>query len=129
MFYLLYYNIYIQIQTILKLLKQYFDKFPGVNEQYYIGRQENTNQDFLGVVLDYDEENKEIILEQRNFFKLGDKVNIFGPKKESFNIIIDYIKNEDGELVDAARHPQEKLRIPCDKKVEKYDIIRIGFID
>ena len=110
-------------------LPQYFDKFPGVNEQYYIGRQENTNQDFLGVVLEYDEKNKEIVFEQRNFFKVGDSINIFGPKKDSFNIKVEYIKNEDGELVDAARHPQEILRIPCDKKVDKYDLMRINFFD
>ena len=110
-------------------LPQYFDKKPGVNEQYYIGRQENTNQDFLGVVLEYDSKNKEIVLEQRNFFKIGDTVNIFGPKKESFNIEVKYIKNESGEEVDAARHPQEILRIPRDKKVDKFDLIRINFFD
>ena len=92
-------------------LPQYFDKFPGVNEQYYIGREENTNQDFLGVVLDYDEENKEIIIEQRNYFSKGDVINIFGPKKEPFNIVVSYIKNSDNELVDAARHPKEILRM------------------
>ena len=108
---------------------QYFDKFPGKDEQYYIGRQENTNQDFLGVVLDYDKDNKEIILEQRNYFEKGDIVNIFGPNKKSFNIEVKYIKNEDNEFVDAARHPQEILRIPCDKMVEKYDIIRVNFFD
>lgn len=110
-------------------LPQYFDKFPGVDEQYYIGRQENTNQDFLGVVLEYDKENKEIVLEQRNFFKVGDSINIFGPKKVSFSIDVKYIKNESGEEVDAARHPQEILRIPCDKEVEKFDLIRINFFD
>ena len=110
-------------------LPQYFDKFPSTNEQYYIGRQENTNQDFLGVVLDYDEDNKEIVLEQRNFFKVGDSINIFGPKKEAFSIDVKYIKNEDGVEVDAARHPQEILRIPCDKKVDKFDLIRINFFN
>ena len=110
-------------------LPQYFDKKPGVNEQYYIGRQENTNQDFLGVVLEYDEKNKEIVLEQRNYFKVNDTVNIFGPSKKSFNLKIQYIKNEKNELVDAARHPQEILRIPCNKKVEKYDIIRVDFLN
>lgn len=108
-------------------LPQYFDKKPGVNEQYFIGRQENTNQDFLGVVLDYDEENKEIIFEQRNYFEVGDTINIFGPKKESFNLKIKYIKNEKNELVDAARHPQEILRIYCDKKVDKFDLMRVNF--
>lgn len=108
-------------------IPQYFNKFPSENEQYYIGREENTNQDFLGVILDYDEVNKEIIFEQRNFFKVGDEINIFGPNKEDFNITIDYIKTMDNELVDAARHPQEILRIPCNKKVNKNDLMRISF--
>ncbi len=106
---------------------QYFDKKPGVDEQYYSEREEDTNQDFLGVVLSYDEDNKEIILEQRNFFKVNDIVNIFGPNKESFNITVTYIKNESNELVDAARHPKEIIRIPCYKKVDKYDLIRVNF--
>lgn len=110
-------------------LPQYFNKKPGVNEQYYMEREENTNQDFLGVVIDYDEKEKEIIVEQRNFFKTGDIINIFGPNKESFNIDVTYIKNENNELVDAARHPKEIVRIPCNKKVEKYDLLRVNFFD
>ena len=107
---------------------QYFNKFPGVNEQYYIGREENTNQDFLGVVRDYDEKNKELIVEQSNYFKKGDTINIFGPNKVSFNVEVAYIKNENNEYVDAARHPQEIVRIPCDKKVNKYDLLRVNFL-
>lgn len=110
-------------------LPQYFDKKPGVNEQYYIGREENSNQDFLGVVLDYDKDNKEIIIEQRNHFKVGDTINIFGPNKESFNLKVKYIKNEDGELVDAARHAQEIIRVPSDIEVSKYDLIRVSFLN
>ena len=110
-------------------LPQYFDKKPSVNEQYYIGREENSNQDFLGVVLDYDKDNKEIVIEQRNHFKVGDTINIFGPNKESFNLEVKYIKNEEGELVDAARHAQEIVRIPSDKEVSKYDLIRVSFLN
>lgn len=107
---------------------QYFDKFPGVDEQYYIGREENTNQDFLGVVLSYDRKTKEIILEQRNFFKVGDIINIFGPKKESFNIKVSYIKDENNELLECARHPKQILRIPCDKEVSENDLLRVNFL-
>lgn len=39
---------------------QFFDKKPGENEQYYGNRQEDSNQDFLGIVLDYDEEKKKL---------------------------------------------------------------------
>ena len=110
-------------------LPQYFDSFPSVNEQYYIGREEPSNQDFLGRVLGYDKENKEIILEERNYFSVGDTVNIFGPKKESFNLKIEYIKNEEGEYIDRARHPKEILRVPCDKEVSNYDLIRVNFLN
>ena len=34
---------------------QFWDKLPTVNEQYYLGRNEVSNQDFLGIVKDYDE--------------------------------------------------------------------------
>jgi putative protease len=107
---------------------QYFNSFPGVNEQYYMEREENTNQDFLGVVLSYDEKNKEIVIEQRNFFKVNDTINVFGPNIESFNINVSYIKDENGNLLDAARHPKEILRIPCDKKVYKYNLLRVNFL-
>ena len=106
---------------------QYFNSFPTEKEQYYIGREENTNQDFLGVVLDYDEKTKEIILEERNAFKKGDIVNIFGPNKESFNLKVEYIKNMDDIIVNEAKHPKEILKIPCDKKVCKNDLIRVNF--
>ena len=110
-------------------LPQYFDKKPGEKEQYYIGRDEVTNQDFLGVVLDYDKKNKEIILEERNYFKVGDKINIFGPNNKSFSLTVRYIKNEDGELVEFANHPKEILRIPCEEEVSKYDLIRVDFLN
>ena len=106
---------------------QYFNSFPTEKEQYYIGREENTNQDFLGVVLDYDEKTKEIILEERNAFKKGDIVNIFGPNKESFNLKVEYIKNMDDIIINEAKHPKEILKIPCDKKVCKNDLIRVNF--
>ena len=32
---------------------QFYDKLPGVDEQYFNGREELSNQDFLGLVLDY----------------------------------------------------------------------------
>ncbi len=50
---------------------QFFDKLPGENEQYWNGRTEVSNQDFLGLVLDYDESTKMATLEVRNYFESG----------------------------------------------------------
>ena len=108
---------------------QFFDKAPTFNEQYYIGRQEDSNQDFLGIVLDYDEENKEAIIEQRNHFKINDKATIFGPNMEDYSFVITKITDEDGLLLDAARHPRQIVRINCDKKVDKNSLMRVNFLD
>ena len=104
---------------------QYFDHKPGVEEQYYAGRIESSNQDFLGIVLDYDENLKEVIIEQRNFFTIGDEVEIFGPNIDNYSFRIEYIKDELGKPLDAARHPQQIVRVPLLKKVKKDDLMRI----
>ena len=110
-------------------LPQYVKEFPGVNEQYYMDREEKTNQDFLGVVLGYDKDTKEIILEERNYFSVGDKINIFGPGNRSIFLDVKYIKNEEGNLVENANHPREVLRIPCDIEVNVNDLMRVDFIN
>lgn len=108
---------------------QFFNKKPGEEEQYYKERQEDSNQDFLGIVLDYDEKKKEAIIEQRNYFKPGDKVTVFGPKTEDYSFVIKSLTDEEGNMLDAARHPREIVRINCEQKVLKNDLLRVNFLD
>lgn len=105
---------------------QFFNKKPGEEEQYYKERQEDSNQDFLGIVLDYDEKKKEAIIEQRNYFKPGDKVTVFGPKMEDYSFVIKSLTDEEGNMLDAARHPREIVRINCEQKVLKNDLLRVN---
>ena len=104
---------------------QFFDKFPGTEEQYFLGRQEVSNQDFLGIVIDYDDKTHEVTLSQRNYFKTGDEVEIFGPNTETFSFKVPILYNEEGESIDVARHPEEIIRFKLDKKVCKDDIMRV----
>ena len=83
---------------------QFYDKLPGVDEQYFNSREELSNQDFLGLVLGYDKENKIVVLESRNYFKVGDEVQFFGPNMETFNWTINKIYNENLEEIDVSRH-------------------------
>lgn len=103
---------------------QFWDKLPAVNEQYYLGRNEASNQDFLGIVEDYDEDTKTVTITERNFFKKGDKAEVFGPNIEPFSFTVPDIYNSDGVIVEAARHPEEILKFRLDKKVYKGDMIR-----
>ena len=104
---------------------QFFDKPAGVEEQYFLGRQEVSNQDFLGIILDYDKEKKEVTLEQRNYFKKGDKVEIFGPNIKTFDFIIPDIYDEEDNLLEVARHPKQIIKFKLDKEVYADDIMRI----
>ena len=106
---------------------QFWDKEPGMEQQYYLGRNEVSNQDFLGIVTDYDDETKMVTITERNYFETGDVVEIFGPNIETFSFVMPDIYNEDGEKVNIARHPEEILRFKLDKKVYKNDIIRVKF--
>lgn len=108
----------------------FFNKEADMNDQYYLEkRSEDSNQDFLGIVKSYDSNKKELTIEQRNYFKIGDKINIFSPDGTDYSFIIEYIKNENNELIDAARHPREIIKINCDKNIVENSLIRVNFLD
>ena len=106
---------------------QFFNGLPGEEEQYYLGRAEYSNQDFLGLVLDY--QDGIATIEQRNNFKIGDIVQFFGPNIETFEYTIDNITTEDGENIEIARHPQMIVKIKIDAKLQKFDMMRIKVFD
>jgi len=106
---------------------QFFDGNYGEDCSYYNNRIEISNQDFLGVVLDYDENTKMAKIEQRNYFKKGDVVEFFGPNDTGFRYEINEIYDEDNNLIDVVRHPKQIVYLKVDKKLNKYDFMRIKY--
>ena len=107
--------------------EQFFHGLPTNKEQYFLGRDEESNKDFLGIVLDYDKDNKVVTLEQRNYFKVGDKVEFFGPNLEPTEFVIpSELYNEKDELIDVARHPKMITKFKCDIPLKKDDMMRIS---
>ena len=105
---------------------QFYNEPDSIKDQYFLGRQEVSNQDFLGIILSYDKKKKEVTLTQRNYFKPGDKVEIFGPNIKTFSFTIPKtIYNEEGEIVEVANHPKEIIKFKLDKEVYKDDIMRL----
>jgi len=92
---------------------------------YYNGRIEISNQEFLGVVLDYDKKNNLVLVEMRNYFKIGDIAEVFGPSHEPITIEINEIIDENEEHIDVVRHPMQIVKIRLKEEVFKYDLIRI----
>ena len=104
---------------------QYIKGNVTYKDQYYNGRQEVSNQDFLAFVTDY--KDGYAYVEQRNFFKLGDEVTVFGPGIKDYTFKITEIINEDNESIDCANHPKEPLKIKISKKIPKNSMIRVSF--
>lgn len=102
---------------------QFFNGIYDSTCSYYNGRIEVSNQDFLGIVLDYDKETKMATIEQRNYFKKGDIVEIFGPNHETITYKVNIIIDEDENIIDIVRHPRQIVKIKIDDFVESYDLI------
>ena len=108
---------------------QFYDKLPGVNEQYFNGRIEVSNQDFLGLVIGYDEEKCEVIVESRNYFKTGDVVEFFGPNMETITYEINKIYSDTDEEIDVSRHPKTVVKLPINENIEKNAMMRLKVFD
>jgi len=103
----------------------FFLKEADEKDQYYTGRQELSNQDYLGLITGYDKDNNCLILVERNYFKPGDKVEIFTPSNKIYNYTITKIYDEDMNELDVARHPEQVLKLPFDEELEEYSMIRL----
>lgn len=101
--------------------------FNGINDetcQYYNERKEISNQEFIAVVLDYDKKNSLAKLEQRNNFKVGDKIEIFGPQIEKYQLIVNEMYDENMEKITVAPHPQQIIYIKTEREIFKDNLVR-----
>ena len=108
----------------------FYEGIPTINEQLYDNRSEHPTKEYVGMVLDYNEETKVALIEQRNYFEAGNTLEFFGPKLKNTLMICpvfnDYKTNEELTI---ARHPLQLLTMKVDFKVEKFDMLRLASID
>lgn len=95
-----------------------------ITEQLYNSRSENPTQDFVGIVLDYDDNTQMAKVEVRNFFLPHSKLEVFGPNLADTIIEIEECYNEDLEVIDACRHPKDIVFFKTSVKLSQYDMIR-----
>ncbi len=102
----------------------FFEGIPSYEEQMFNNRDEHPTQEFIGLVLDYDEQTQEVTLQQRNHFKKGEVVEFFGPKIKTQVMTIEELFDERGEALEVARHPKQVLKFKVPFKVYKNDMMR-----
>ncbi len=101
----------------------YFGK-PGPKDQIYNSSSYIRGYDFVGVVKAYDRETGIATVEQRNRMFAGDTVEVVPPEGEYFIQKISWMKNEEGEDIDVAPHPQMTVYMPVEREVPEYTMLR-----
>lgn len=109
------------------LCSGFFKQFPTSEFQLYNQRDEHPTQDFCVRVLHYDECRHQVMIEQRNYFKVGDFVEFFSPHHDNVVIQVKKIYNEDHEEIEVANHPMQILYLDVAEKLYENDMGRKVF--
>lgn len=86
---------------------------PDESAQNYESSAYIRKYDFIGIVRSYDGETGSALIEQRNHFRVGDEIEIFGPGSASFftQTVEELFDAESGKPVEVAPHAQQMLRM------------------
>ncbi|WP_248927329.1 peptidase U32 family protein [Paenibacillus hamazuiensis] len=101
----------------------FFDE-PGHEDHIFGPEDKAIGYDFTGLVMEYDEASGEAVIQQRNHFKPGQEVEFFGPNGTFFKQKVGEIRDMDGNVLDAARHPLQQIRMKVLQPVQPFDMMR-----
>ena len=92
--------------------------------QEYDESQPTQSYDFVGLILGYNSDKKEAIVQQRNHFRVGEVVECLSPKGDVFTITIGKLHNKEGLEIEKAPHPLEELIMHSEVDLIPYTILR-----
>ena len=96
----------------------------GAESISYEDSRSDGGADFIAKVLGYDFEKRCVIIEQRNRFSVGDKLELLRPGKEIASIDVKDIFTTQGEKITDAVRVQEILLLPSEEAATEGDILR-----
>ncbi|MCE5285418.1 MAG: U32 family peptidase [Pelosinus sp.] len=101
----------------------YFNKTTA-DDQIYGSSSYTQTHDFVGLVRSYDEKTGIAVVEQRNNMKVGQEIEIAQPGEENFVQMITAMRDEAGQKIDTAPHPQQIITMPMIKPVQPFAMLR-----
>ena len=105
--------------------RQYYTGFyfGDPNKQIYESSSYIRDFDIVGVVREYNEEDRTALVEQRNKVLLGDIVEVLRPIGDNALIVLKDMKNSKGESIASAPNAQMLFTINTDEKLKENDIL------
>jgi len=96
-----------------------------INEQLYDLFHENPEQNFVGIIQDYNKETKIAAVDVRNYFDKNVKLELFSPHNPDRVFEINEILDKNGFKLEKANHPRDIVYIKCPYECEPYDMLRL----
>lgn len=102
----------------------FFQQKPGAKDQNYATSSYKRSHDFVGVVQNYDPQSKTAVVEVRNRIKTGEILEFIGPQTEVFSQQVACLKDQEGQVIEAAPHPHQIIRLQVSHPVKPNDMLR-----
>ena len=96
---------------------------PDESAQIYDSNTYKKGYTYLGIVNGVTPEGY-LCTEQRNKFSVGERIEIMKPDGRNPEVTVEEIRSEEGELMESAPHPQQKLLVRLSGQADRYDILR-----
>ncbi len=91
---------------------QIYDSNTYVKDYTYLGYIEEVTEEGLGRIT------------QRNKFSVGETIEVMKPNGENVEVTVQRILDEDGNSVESAPHPQQRLYVDLGIELCQYDLLR-----
>lgn len=101
----------------------FYNEKPDEDDQNYASASYVRNYDFVGIVLEKLEDGRYLV-EQRNKFLVGDKLEIIGPYTETKEFEVDSIIDEEGNSLEAAPRARMKVIMNLPEDVGPHFMLR-----
>ncbi len=102
----------------------FYNARPNEHGHLYGVNGAGVTQEFLGIVLSYDQETKMATFQVRNHFDVDTTCEVFGPHHEPFQFVVSTIINSDNEQVERVYKPMEIIKLHIPIKVDDGDFVR-----
>ena len=96
---------------------------PDESAQIYDNNTYRKGYTYLGIVGGVTQEGR-VCIEQRNKFSAGEQIEIMKPDGSNPLVTVEEIRDEEGNLMERAPDPQQKLLVRLSGQAEIYDILR-----
>ncbi|HHX61697.1 MAG TPA: U32 family peptidase [Epulopiscium sp.] len=87
------------------------------SDQTYTHNAYIRNYDFAGMIIDFNEETGMVTVEQRRKFSVGDDIEVMPQNEPSYKIEITHMWDEEGNSIDSAPHPKQKVKFKVSKPI------------